>query len=93
MSRHCQQNKCQKPCEKKEPCHKEKKCCVYNEWSESDSSCEQPKGYKRTYTVTEYVFKQRKSCGKKWGRTVKCTGSWSSVSACEGKFQKKHCKK
>ena len=92
MSNKCHQNKCPKPCEKKEHC--KPKCERCSSWSESDSSCCPPKGYKRTYTVTEYVFKQQKRCGKKWGHKTRCHTSWSSIPDCEGKFQKKqHCKK
>ena len=98
MSRHCQQNKCQKPCEKKEQCKpackEEKKCCRFDSWSSSDSDCEKPKGYKRSYTVTEYVFKQKKHAGARWGHKTRCESSWQSLPDCDGKFHKKqNCKK
>lgn len=90
---------CKKPCEKK-PC--EKKCKRYDSWSESESSCDQPKRkcYERKVILTEVMCKEnecRRKC-KKSGYKVKEECSWHSIPCndkpkCEKKCEKKQCKK
>lgn len=86
MSNH-RNNKCEKPC--KPECPKKECCTKYDSWCSSDSDCCPPKGYKRSYTVTEYVFKQQKNCGRRFGYKTRCNEGWQPVDCKD----EKHCYK
>ncbi|HSW76922.1 MAG TPA: hypothetical protein VLG50_07740 [Candidatus Saccharimonadales bacterium] len=82
----CEKPKCEKPCDAKveQPC--KPKCTRYDSWCESDSSCDKPKKYKRTVTITEYKWVQKRNQCKRGGHKVKCCGDWESAS-CSDKYK------
>ncbi len=73
MSKHHNKQNC-KPCDKK--------CIKYDSWCSSEDSCGQIKEKVRTIVIKQHKFcQERKEC-KRWGRTIKCEGSWESVERC-----------
>lgn len=91
MSKHCQKQNCQK--KNHNDCKKEK-CCRYDSWCESDSSCGEVREQVKTIVIKQHKFCQDKKACSKWGFTKKCETSWECVphKDCKeaGKYHKKH---
>lgn len=76
---------CKKACPKK--C--ETKCEVFDKWSCSESSCDEPKRMKQVTVVTKYKNVQCHDAKKEWGHSTRVCHDWECVEPCEKKFEKK----